>query len=228
VKNLLQVKICGITTVAQGVAIAQLGATALGYICVQKSPRYIAPEGIAPITAAVTTLDSSLEHFGVFANSPLAEVIEVTRKAALTVIQLHGDETPATCALLREALAYSNLPTVKLVKALRIRTPEDLKIALSYEPYIDTLLLDAYHPDQLGGTGKTLDWQTLKDFSPQRPWFLAGGLTPDNVRSALDQLSPSGIDLSSGVERSPGDKDLLKVAQLFEQLKAFSQPNTYS
>jgi phosphoribosylanthranilate isomerase len=228
VKNLLQVKICGITTVAQGVAIAQLGATALGYICVQKSPRYIAPESIAPITAAVTTLDSSLEHFGVFANSPLADVIEVTRKAALTVIQLHGDETPATCALLREALAYSNLPTVKLVKALRIRTPEDLKIALSYEPYIDTLLLDAYHPDQLGGTGKTLDWQTLKDFSPQRPWFLAGGLTPDNVRAALDQLSPNGIDLSSGVERSPGDKDLLKVAQLFEQLKAFSQPNTYS
>lgn len=219
-KDLLQVKICGITTVAQGVAIAQLGATALGYICVKKSPRYIAPQAIAPIVAAVTALDSNLEHFGVFANSPLTDVVEVTRAAALTVIQLHGDETPATCELLREALAYSNLSNVKLVKALRIRTPKDLALALSYEPYLDTLLLDAYHPDQLGGTGKTLDWQTLKDFSPQRPWFLAGGLTPDNVLSALNQLSPNGIDLSSGVERSPGDKDLHKVAQLFEQLKA--------
>ncbi len=216
---MLQVKICGITRVEQGEAIAQLGATALGYICVEQSPRYIAPLGIAPIVAAVTALDPNLEHFGVFANAPLAEVVEVTRTAALTVIQLHGDETPATCELLREALAYSGLSNVKLVKALRIRTKEDLAIALSYEPCIDKLLLDAYHPDQLGGTGKTLDWQALKEFSPSRPWFLAGGLTPDNVLSALGQLSPSGIDLSSGVERSPGDKDLHKVAQLFEQLK---------
>ncbi len=216
---MLQVKICGIMRVEQGEAIAQLGATALGYICVEKSPRYIAPQSIAPIVAAVTARDASLDHFGVFANSSIAEIVEVTRAAALTVIQLHGDETAATCELLRAALAYANLSNVKLVKALRIRTGEDLAIALSYEPCVDMLLLDAYHPDQLGGTGKTLDWQTLKKFSPKRPWFLAGGLTPDNVLSALSELSPQGIDLSSGVERSPGDKDLHKVAQLFEQIK---------
>jgi phosphoribosylanthranilate isomerase len=220
---MLQVKICGITCVEQGEAIAQLGATALGYICVEKSPRYIAPQQIAPITAAVSALDASLDHFGVFANAPLSEIIAVTQTAALTVIQLHGDETPATCQLLREALTYFNLPHIQLVKAMRVRTGDDLTAALSYEPCVDMLLLDAYHPDQLGGTGKTLDWQTLKDFAPKRPWLLAGGLTPDNVLSALAQLSPHGIDLSSGVERSPGDKDLLKVRQLFEQIRQVSQ-----
>ena len=221
-KIMLQVKICGITRVEQGEAIAQFGATALGYICVEKSPRYITPEHIAPITAAVSALNSKVDHFGVFANALLSEIIAVTQLTGLTVIQLHGDETPATCQLLRDALKHSKLSKIKLVKALRIRTAEDLALALSYEPFVDTLLLDAYHPNLLGGTGKTLDWQTLKNFSPGRPWFLAGGLTSDNVLSALGQLSPNGIDLSSGVERSPGDKDLNKVSRLFEQLKITS------
>ena len=211
---MLQVKICGITKVEQGRAIADLGATALGYICVEKSPRYIAPAAIAPITAAIP----DVQHFGVFANAPLSEVIITTKTAGLTVIQLHGDETPATCQLLRDALSHSDLSKVKLVKAFRVRSAEDLASTLRYEPYVDMLLLDAYHPDQLGGTGKTLDWPTLKAFSPNRPWFLAGGLTPDNIAAALSQLSPNGIDLSSGVERSPGDKDLDKVLQLFEQI----------
>ncbi len=216
---MLQVKICGITTVDQGEAIAQLGATALGYICVKKSPRYITPENITPITAAVSQSVPDVEHFGVFANAPLSEILAITQKAGLTVIQLHGDETPALCRLLRDALAYSNLPDVKVVKAIRVRTNDDLETALSYEPAVDMLLLDAYHPEQLGGTGETLDWRSLKSFSPSCPWFLAGGLTPDNILTALAQLSPNGIDLSSGVERSPGDKDLSKVSQLFEQLK---------
>lgn len=105
------------------------------------------------------------------------------------------------------------------MKACRVRSADDLATALSYQPYVDMLLLDAYHPKQLGGTGKTLDWPTLKAFSPDCPWFLAGGLTPDNVLSALAQLSPDGIDLSSGIELSPGHKDLAKARRLFEQLK---------
>lgn len=213
---MLQVKICGITTVAQGRAIAQLGATALGYICVAQSPRYITPDHIAPITATLPTV----QHFGVFANATLSEMVTVTTTTGLNVIQLHGDETPATCQLLRDALAHAGLHKIKLVKAFRIRTAEDLDTALGYEACVDMLLLDAYHPDQLGGTGKTLDWPTLKAFSPRLPWFLAGGLTPENILTALSQLSPNGIDLSSGVERSPGNKDLAKVRQLFEQLSA--------
>ncbi|MEL6814388.1 MAG: phosphoribosylanthranilate isomerase [Cyanobacteria bacterium J06598_3] len=214
----MTVKICGITAVEQGRAIAQLGASALGYICVKKSPRYMTPEAIAPIISAVP----DVEHFGVFANAPLLDIITATKTAGFTVIQLHGDETPATCQLLRDALEHSNIPNIQLVKAFRVRTAEDLEMALTYEPYVDRLLLDAYHPDQLGGTGETLDWPTLKSFTPRLPWFLAGGLNPDNITEALAQLSPNGIDLSSGVERSPGDKDLEKVRQLFEQLTVWS------
>ena len=93
-----------------------------------------------------------------------------------------------------------------------------LEQAANYAKYVDTLLLDAYHPQQLGGTGQTLDWQMLQQFSPSCPWFLAGGLTPDNIVAALSQVKPDGIDLSSGVELKPGDKDLTKVAKLFEKL----------
>ncbi|MEL7050530.1 MAG: phosphoribosylanthranilate isomerase [Cyanobacteria bacterium J06588_5] len=214
-----QVKICGITQVAQGLEIARLGATALGYICVPKSPRYITPEQIAPITAAVSQAFPDVEHFGVFANEGVASMVAIAQTAGLTVLQLHGDETPATCQLLRDALEMSDLPKVQIVKALRIRATADLQDAKCYEPCVDMLLLDAYHPDQLGGTGKTLDWQALKEFSPRCPWFLAGGLNPDNICDARSQLSPNGIDLSSGVERSPGDKDLEKVRQLFAQLR---------
>ncbi|MGD1865088.1 MAG: phosphoribosylanthranilate isomerase [Phormidesmis sp.] len=215
---MLQVKICGITKVDQGLAIAKLDATALGYICVTKSPRYITPEEIAPITAAVVAEYPDVQHFGVFANEGVADMVAIARKANLTTLQLHGDETPALCQLLRDALEMSGLPKVKIVKALRIRETADLDDARRYEPCVDTLLLDAYHPDQLGGTGETLDWQALQTFSPRCPWFLAGGLNPSNVCTALAQLSPNGIDLSSGVERSPGDKDIEKVKELFSQL----------
>jgi phosphoribosylanthranilate isomerase len=216
---MLQVKICGITTVAQGEAIARLGATALGYICVARSPRYITPDQAAPIIAAVAAIAPAVEHFGVFADASVLDMVAIAQTTQLTAIQLHGNETIATCQRLREAIAAANLSTIKLVKACRIRSAEDLEAVLGYAPYVDALLLDAYHPQQLGGTGQVLDWQALRHFSPSRPWFLAGGLTPDNVLTALCQLSPQGIDLSSGVERSPGDKDLSKVRQLFEQIK---------
>lgn len=216
----MQVKICGITQLEQAIAIAEMGASALGYICVTRSPRYITPQNIAPIVSAVTQSTPAIKHFGVFANASLSDILNVTRTAGLSVIQLHGDETPATCQLLRDALDHADLLEVKLVKAIRVRTDEDLETALSYEAFVDYLLLDAYHPDQLGGTGKTLDWAAIQDFSPSRPWFLAGGLNSDNVLSAIARLSPNGIDLSSGVERSPGDKDLSKVRQLFDQLSS--------
>ena len=214
----MQVKICGITSVEQGKAIAGLGATALGYICVKKSPRYIAPQSIAPIVSAVSSKHPDTAHFGVFANASLFEILSTVQTAKLTTIQLHGDETTATCQLLRDALKSKGLSKVELVKAFRIRTTEDIDKTKAYEPHVDSLLLDAYHPKQLGGTGHTLDWKALQNFSPSRPWFLAGGLTPDNIQQALSKLSPNGIDLSSGVERSPGDKDLEKVRQLFKQI----------
>ena len=206
----MRIKICGITQPDQGCAIADLGATALGFICVPASPRYVSPE---KIKAVVEQLPENIDRIGVFANSTWEEICQTVAACGLTGVQLHGDESPEFCHQVRQAL-----PNVEVIKALRVRSSEALAQATVYTSWVDTLLLDAYDPQQLGGTGKTLDWGNLQQFQPRCPWLLAGGLTPENVLEALNQVHPNGIDLSSGVERAPGDKDLTKVAQLFEQL----------
>lgn len=206
----MRVKICGITKISQGKEIAALGADSLGFICVKRSPRYVTPEKIRAIAEELPPIDK----VGVFADSSLKEIISVVVAANLTAIQLHGTESPNFCVQLRQAIS----PNVELIKAFRIKTAASLQETSAYENVVDTLLLDAYHPQILGGTGKTINWQDLKQFEPSIPWMLAGGLTPDNIADALSHVKPNGIDLSSGVERSPGDKDLTKVAQLFKQL----------
>lgn len=209
----LQIKICGIRDPEQGQAIARLGATALGFICVPASPRYVTPEQIQSVIAL---LPPGIDCVGVFADAKPEAIAQVLDKAALTSLQLHGQETPEDCAHLRQ-----RYPELNLIKALRVRSPETLHLAQSYCSVVDALLLDAYHPQQLGGTGHAFDWQLLTDFEPSLPWYLAGGLKPDNVIEALSRVRPSGLDLSSGVERSPGDKDLEKVARLFAVLQAW-------
>jgi phosphoribosylanthranilate isomerase len=206
----MRVKICGITQPQQSIAIASLGATALGFICVPSSPRYVT---IAQIQAALAPLPPNIDKIGVFANTTISEICQVVQESGLTGVQLHGDETPEFCYQLRQSLSQ-----VEIIKALRVRSLEHLQTTTNYTDYVDTLLLDAYHPQQLGGTGQTLDWQMLERFNPSLPWFLAGGLTPDNILTALSQITPNGIDLSSGVEHSPGNKDLDQVALLFQNL----------
>jgi phosphoribosylanthranilate isomerase len=206
----MRVKICGITQPGQGQAIAELGATDLGFICVPASPRYLTPR---QIQAIVRQLPPATGKIGVFAGAVPGEICRTVEIAQLTGVQLHGAESPDFCEELRQLL-----PAVELIKAFRLKTPDCFGELPAYWSAVDTLLLDAYHPQQLGGTGKTLNWQALQQFSPPLPWLLAGGLTPDNVVQALSLLRPSGIDLSSGVERSPGNKDLLKVTRLFQQL----------
>lgn len=207
----MKIKICGITQPDQGRAIAQLGATALGFMCVPQSPRFVSPERIQLMIEKLDSLQ--VDRVGVFANASIEKICSVVAIADLNMIQLHGNESPEFCTHLQAAL-----PDIHLIKALRIRSTQDLSQANLYQSCVNMLLLDAYHPNLLGGTGKTLDWSSLQGFQPPCPWFLAGGINPDNVIDALTQAQPSGIDLSSGVERSPGDKDLDKVARLFDIL----------
>jgi phosphoribosylanthranilate isomerase len=206
----MRVKICGITQPQQGKTIASLGATALGFICVPSSPRYVTQ---LEIKAVIEQLPQQTDKIGVFANSICSEIAQTVAETGLTGVQLHGDESLDFCQQLRQSL-----PNVEIIKALRIKTADDFERAKTYSKYVDTLLLDAYHPQQLGGTGKTLNWDMLQQFNPNCPWLLAGGLTPENVLEALNKVKPNGIDLSSGVEIAPGDKDLDKVSQLFEKL----------
>jgi len=219
----MRVKICGITKLDQGQAIADMGATALGFICFPKSPRYITPENIKNI---VEKLPIKIDKIGVFVNSKIDLLSEIIINTKLNGIQLHGNESPEFCNQLRQSIPNN----IEIIKALRIKSPQDLTKANIYENYVDTLLLDAYHPDKLGGTGQTLDWKIIDEFHPASPWLLAGGLTPENVTTAIQQLilvsQPKiefsnnfcGIDLSSGVETAPGDKNLVKVKKLFDSL----------
>jgi phosphoribosylanthranilate isomerase len=204
---MVRVKICGIMTPAQGNEIARLGANAIGFICVEKSPRYVTPEQIRQIALA---LPQETDRIGVFMNHKLETIVSTVETSGLTSVQLHGSESVQFCEQIRSAL-----PTIELIKAFRVESAETLKSTQNYTSVVDWLLLDAYHPNLGGGTGLVLDWDTLSAFKPDRPWFLAGGLTPENLAAALETLSPQGIDLSSGVEISPGYKDIAKVAALF-------------
>ncbi len=208
--NCLRLKICGLRHPDQAQAIAALGITTLGFICVSSSPRYVTPEEIQTILASLPAHTATI---GVFAHSPVEQIIEIVDRTGLTGIQLHGNESPELCQQLRQ-----HFPDKEVIKALRIASPGSLNQAIAYFSAVNALLLDAYHPQQLGGTGKTLPWAELGDFQPPIPWFLAGGLTPDNVGLALEYLRPDGLDLSSGVETEPGEKDLEKVMALLRAL----------
>jgi phosphoribosylanthranilate isomerase len=206
----MRIKICGIKHPEQGKFIVDIGATSLGFICVPESSRFVNAEQIKLVAEVVP---KNIDLIGVFANTNIENIKNIAINSGITGIQLHGDESVNFCKTLR-----INIPNLEIIKALRIRDTNDLEKINLYRNYVDALLLDAYHPEQLGGTGKTIDWQMLRNLEPGLSWFLAGGLTPHNIGEALSELKPSGIDLSSGVESSPGNKDLKKVAQLFEQL----------
>jgi phosphoribosylanthranilate isomerase len=212
----MYIKICGLTKLDQAQAIAQMGVNAIGFICVPASPRYISASAIGQITANLIASKSEiadldlLDLIGVFVNASIKEICEIVEIAGLNAVQLHGDESPEFCIELRSQLAEVNIP-IKLIKAFRVKDQAGLAHALLFSEVVDALLLDAYDPKMAGGTGKILDWQMLRDFAPNCDWWLAGGLSPENVAQAIALVSPSGLDVSSGVERSAGDKDLDKV-----------------
>ncbi len=209
-----------------------MGATAIGFICVQQSPRYVTPEQIRAVVDSLSEENkvdpaglwaTVPDRVGVFANTSIEEILRVVAIGQLNGVQLHGSESPEFCQQLRDACKAefkSEFGTLKFIKALRIRTDADLEQAEIYQTCVETLLLDAYHPGMLGGTGQTIDWTSLQNFRPMCDWLLAGGLTPENIRDALRLTRPDGIDLSSGVEHSPGQKDLQKVERLFAELRS--------
>lgn len=208
------VKICGLMHPTEAIAIAEYGADAIGFICVPTSPRYVTSEQLRALGAALIANGPTVERVGVFVDATDVSLDEAVTAGQLTTLQLHGQESPAHCQQIRQ-----RHPALKLIKAFRIRTPEDLATIQTYGQDVDAVLLDAYHPHLFGGTGKTLDWSALQAFRPQHPWILAGGLTPENIVGALTALSPNGVDLSSGVEDRPGQKNLARVQQLFDTLK---------
>ena len=205
----MRIKICGITNPEDALAAIEFGADALGFNFYQKSPRYISPAAASEI---ISQLPGGVMNVGVFVNSSLAEVDQIYTQSSVVYVQLHGDETPAFV----ERLA--DLTGAISIKAIRVSEDFDPHTALDYD--VEYYLLDAASPTAYGGTGETFNWDAalrLKPFGAK--FFLAGGLTPENVAEAVRQVQPFGVDVCSGVELSKGKKDHKKLAEFIRNAR---------
>jgi phosphoribosylanthranilate isomerase len=193
------VKICGITRRQDAEIAVAHGAGAIGFVFWPESPRFVDPYRARQIAAVLPPFVATV---GVFVNQSSEYIKGVANVVPLATIQLHGDEPPAFAALLSR-------PVMKAV------TQVD---AVDVWPAHVTLLVDAHDPVKHGGTGARGDWHGAASLARQRRVFLAGGLTADNVADAIAEVRPFGIDVSSGVESSPGVKDERRIAALFNAI----------
>jgi phosphoribosylanthranilate isomerase len=193
----MMLKVCGITRLADALHATEQGATALGFVFWPRSPRYITPERAAEIIA---NLPPAITKVGVFVNEPVDRVAAAVAEAHLDVVQLHGDEEPA----------FGGGIDQPIFRSVTLADAEDVMAAW---PVGTPLLLDAADPERRGGTGTTVDWSRAAELARRRRVILAGGLTPDNVGEAIETVNPYGVDVSSGVEVSPGVKDPEKVTR---------------
>ena len=205
---MVNVKVCGITRAEDAALAAELGATAIGFIFWPESPRYLEPAAAAAI---VRTLPARVAPVGVFVNPTRDKVGQIAATVGLAVVQLHGDEPATLC----DGLPYDVWKAVP-VDADRGQT----RSRVDQVPNRVTVLLDASDPGRRGGTGKTIDWTIAAAIAADRRIVLAGGLTPDNVGDALRDVRPFGLDVSSGVEASPGRKDPERLRAFFDAVRS--------
>jgi len=196
-----QVKICGISTPEQARWAVAAGARYIGLVFFAKSPRNVSPE-----TAAALALDvpPGIAKVALVVDPDDATLDAILSRVPIDMIQLHGRESPARVAQLR---ARHGLP---VMKAVGIAGPEDVARLDTYSAVADQLLVDAKPPPGAalpGGTGVPFDWGLIRGYHFQRPWMLAGGLTPTNVAAAVRLTGARQVDVSSGVESAPGVKD---------------------
>jgi phosphoribosylanthranilate isomerase len=193
----VKVKICGITSVDDGLAAAEAGADMIGLMFAEKSPRLITLETAAQIARAVP---AHVVKVGVFVNPSEDLVMRAIGECGLGLLQFHGNEMPEFCTQFG----------LMCMKAFRVRDAESLKALPEY--HTDAYLLDAHSAAGLGGTGEKFNWDLAIEANKLgKPIFLAGGLTPENVGDAVRKVQPFAVDISSGVESAPGKKDHAKV-----------------
>ncbi len=202
---MIKVKICGITNHKDASTAVDYGADALGFVFFPKSPRNISPEAAKAI---VSSLPPFVSTVGVFVDCNKKELEEISSFVGLSVIQLHGSESPEYCN-----------SSKTIIKAIRIKEPSDINMIHNYKT-VSTFLLDAYSPGLVGGTGNVFNWDIACQAKKSTRIILAGGLTPDNIEEAIRQVGPYGVDVSSGVESiNKGKKDHNKVKLFIENAK---------
>jgi phosphoribosylanthranilate isomerase len=201
------VKICGITNLSDALAAVSEGADALGFNFYQKSSRYIEPLAVRRI---IEQLPTNVLTVGVFVNEEPEQVKAVASEAGVSALQLHGDESSDYC---------SELSDWYVIKGLAVKDAFDVRTTLDYQ--VGAILLDASHRELRGGTGQVIDWavaRLVRDLGVKM--FLAGGLSPENVREAIDTVDPYGIDACSGLEESPGIKDHRRLQAFFRAVRS--------
>jgi phosphoribosylanthranilate isomerase len=207
----VKVKICGITRLEDALLAARLGADALGFNFWPRSKRFIAP---ADARAIVRRLPPFVSAVGVFVDPSREEVLRAQDVSGVNVVQLHGDEPPELCA---------SLP-FPVVKAIRVADGNSLAKLASYE--VQAFLLDSPTAGY-GGSGTTFEWELAAEASAELTVILAGGLAPENVSDAIAVVGPWGVDVASGVERSPGVKDQDRMRRFIQAARvARRRPRT--
>ncbi|WHZ14563.1 MAG: Phosphoribosylanthranilate isomerase [Nitrospira sp.] len=207
----VKVKICGLTNAEDAAAAVEAGADAVGFVFHKKSPRCAEA---AVVKGIVKTLPPFVLPIGVFVNEDAKVVRDVVDSCGLALAQLHGDETAAYC----EALGRP------VLKAIRLKDRRSFLILAEFQGRagVRGFLVDAFSSDAYGGTGQVADWSLAAEASSAAPVLLAGGLTPENVSQAILQVRPYGVDVSSGVEASPGKKDHEKVRAFVRAVRLVS------
>lgn len=196
-----KIKFCGLTREVDAARAVEAGAWALGMIMWPGSPRHCPPEVAAEIGA---TYKRRAEIVGVFVNPTLDEVTRAADDASLTMLQFHGDEGPVFCG------AAARRTGCRVIKAARVHSGADIQALAAF--HTDFHLLDSYVAGARGGTGETFSWELARIHTGSVPVILSGGLNADNVGDAIAAVRPFAVDVSSGIELSPGRKDQAKLA----------------
>ncbi|HIE43375.1 MAG TPA: phosphoribosylanthranilate isomerase [Candidatus Omnitrophica bacterium] len=200
---MVRIKICGITNREDALLASSLGSDALGFIFAE-SERRVTPEDAREI---IEELPPFIVKVGVFVNEEIERVEEIAEFLRLDVLQFHGDEPPS----------YTQKFKRRVIKSFRVRDGDSLKAISDYK--VSAYLLDTYSPGVYGGTGETFNWDLAIRAKEFGTIILAGGLNPDNVALAIQKVMPYAVDVSSGVESSPGKKDPARLAAFIQKVR---------
>ena len=200
---MIPVKICGITSVNDAQLAIENGASALGLIFYKPSLRNVSMEIAKEI---VEFVNGCVPIIGVFVDEHIQFLKSILLHVNLDILQLHGNETPQYCE-------QFNLP---IIKVFRVRPEFDGSKLIDYN--VSAFLFDTYKKGLPGGTGDSFDWELVSKLKIETPIILSGGLTPNNIMSGIEVVNPSAVDVNSGVENCPGEKDAMKLAQLFSEI----------
>lgn len=204
----VKIKICGITNEEDAHKAVELGVDALGFVFYDKSPRSVEPSVAKRI---IQSLPPFVLSVGVFVNQPEETVRRTFDSCGLALAQIHGDETAEYC----ESLGRPVLRAIRLKDRRNFLALAEYKGRMGVRGFV----VDAFHQEKYGGTGQTTDWTMAAEAANAAPILLAGGLTPQNVQEAIRQVRPYGVDVSSGVEASPGKKDHQKLREFIQAVR---------